>query len=65
MEKTYLTMREAAEYIGLSYNTIKRRKRWMNWQKFGVDAYCPAGKIIFKRTDLDRMVESSRVEEGF
>lgn len=58
--QAYLNLRETAEYLGIGESTAK--KEWPRWQKYGViPSRFPAKGLKFKRSDLDRMMESTKV----
>lgn len=57
MEKSFLTTREAAEYLGLKvgylYKMTSRKE---------IPYYSPGGKrMYFKQAELDRWIEKSRI----
>lgn len=55
-EQKYLSLREAAEYLGISYRTAYRD--WKSWIKYGVSP-CKYNK--FKKEDLDELMEMGGV----
>ncbi|MBI5150149.1 MAG: helix-turn-helix domain-containing protein [Candidatus Omnitrophica bacterium] len=56
----YLNLKQSAEYLGISEGHTKRI--WPSWQRYGVvPARFPARTLRFKRSDLDRMIESLKV----
>lgn len=61
----YLNLKQAAEYLGIGESTAKNRKSpayWCKWEKFGVVASRWPGRMLkFKRSDLDRMMEETKV----
>lgn len=56
LEKTWLNIREASAYLGLSSWTLRRYKDsgMMPFYKVG-------GTILFAKHDLDRLVEKNKV----
>jgi excisionase family DNA binding protein len=52
---SYLPMKQAAEYLGLS-------PRFLASRKFEIRHYRRGGKILFKRSDLDEWIEQHRRE---
>ena len=52
---SYLSVRAAAEYLGLSARSLQRLRS-------EIPHYRPGGKILFKRSDLDRWMELYRQE---
>jgi excisionase family DNA binding protein len=50
-EKKNLTIREAAEYLNLSYHTLYTYTR-----KGGIPFHKPGKNIIFKRVELDKWI---------
>jgi len=60
MDKKYLTLREAGEYVGVAYKTA--RMKWPIWkEKHGVRVYKLTRKPLFNKADLDRMVQKHLV----
>ena len=60
-EKTFLTVKEAAAYIGTTPNYLYK----LMSQKHRIPYYAPTGrKCLFKRTELDAWIEQSRVASG-
>jgi excisionase family DNA binding protein len=55
-EKTFLTVKQAAEYAGLGSSTIRLliRKRQLGAQKVG-------RRVLIKRTDLERFLEANPI----
>lgn len=55
--KTWLTNREAQEYLGLSRPTLQR------YRSMGILPYSKIeGSIYYKRSDLEALLESRRIE---
>lgn len=56
-----LTAKEAAAYLGISYNTLKRD--WPAFDKYGVVPcrYRGGRILLFKKSELDQMIEKWRV----
>ena len=52
---SYLSVRAAAEYLGLSARSLQRLRS-------EIPHYRPGGKILFKRSDLDCWMELYRQE---
>ena len=58
MEKNYLTMKEAAEYLGTTVNYLYK----LTSQQHRIPYYSPTGrKTLFKRQELDEWIERSRI----
>lgn len=59
----YLNMREAAEYLGMSYSDVCAK--WPDWDVYGcIPARRPGGRnLMFDRKELDRMVEQWKVTQ--
>lgn len=58
--QAYMNLREAAHYLGIGESTAKRE--WPGWKEFGVvPSRYPKNTLRFKREDLDRMMESLKV----
>lgn len=56
--KTFLTVKEAAEYIGTTPNYLYK----LTSQQHRIPYYSPTGrKCLFKRSELDAWIEKSRV----
>lgn len=56
--KVYLTMKEAAEYLGTTVNYLYK----LTSQQHRIPYYSPTGrKTLFKRSELDEWIEKSRV----
>lgn len=56
--KVYLTMKEAAEYLGTTVNYLYK----LTSQQHRIPYYVPNGrKTLFKRAELDEWIEKSRV----
>ena len=56
--KVYLTMKEAAEYLGTTVNYLYK----LTSQQHRIPYYSPTGrKTLFKRAELDEWIEKSRV----
>lgn len=57
ISKEFLSLQEAADYIGLSKSTLYKKTA-----KRSITFYQPGGKVIyFKKEDLDNWVLSNRV----
>ena len=58
MEKNYLTLKEAAAYIGTTPNYLYK----LTGQQHRIPYYSPTGrKTLFKRSELDEWIERSRI----
>jgi excisionase family DNA binding protein len=57
MDKDILTKKELMEYVRISRGTVDKlmRSRELPYMKIGK-------KVLFKRTDIDRWLESKRVK---
>jgi excisionase family DNA binding protein len=55
--KVYLTMKEAAEYLGTTVNYLYK----LTSQQHRIPYYAPGRKLLFKRAELDEWIEKSRV----
>jgi hypothetical protein len=56
----YLSLKESAEYLGIGESTV--RKEWPSWEKFGiVPSRFPAQTLRFKKSDLDRLMDATKV----
>jgi len=66
MNKTYLTLEQAANYISISYRTAQ--EDWPEWGRFGVNPtrYMgkPRGRLLFKAAELDEMMNQTTVMKG-
>lgn len=60
MESPYLTLKEAAEYLRMSYQTLYRLTR--NNQ---ISIHKPAGKVLFTISDLDNYMAKGRVASKY
>lgn len=60
MNTRWLTLREAAQYIRLSYNTAK--KVWPGWTQHGVTPHRLGKKLIFDSKQLDKFVQAHRIQ---
>ena len=58
---TYLNAKQAANYIGIAYSTLKRD--WVKWTSQGVNPsrYMGTKQLRFKRSDLDHLMHQWRV----
>lgn len=60
MKSEYLTLKEAAEYLNISVSSA--HKEWPRWAEFGcVPSRFPRHTLRFKRSDLDRLMEATKV----
>jgi hypothetical protein len=60
--QAYMNLKEAAEYLGIGESTAKRE--WPSWEKYGViPSRFPVRNLKFKRTELDKMMDSLKVVE--
>jgi excisionase family DNA binding protein len=57
INKKYLTLSEAAQYIRVSDRTLRNM---MKSNK--IPFYKPEGKILFKISELDKYIENNKVE---
>lgn len=60
----YFSAKQAADYLGIAYVTLKRD--YPGWDRFGVIARryndrASTGKLRFKRTELDQMMNQWKV----
>jgi excisionase family DNA binding protein len=54
--KSWLTAVELAEYMGTSVGSIRN----MVWRR-QITAYKPFGVLLFKKAEIDRLIEASRL----
>lgn len=61
IERGYLNLRQACQYLGIGESTGQRI--WPLWEKeYGVvPSRFPKKTLKFRRADLDRMMESTKV----
>ena len=58
----YFNLREACEYLGIGYSTMKKSGRWVSWGDYGVVPSRPGKRTLkFKKSDLERMMEMTKV----
>jgi len=58
MNERWLTLREVASYMKISYYHAARI--WPSWENMGVKAYRPGGKkILFDIRQIDKMIQTS------
>lgn len=62
-KKNHLTLKEAADYLGISY--INARINWPEWTKFGVIPFRylgnPKASLRFRVSELEKMTEQWNV----
>lgn len=58
-ETKYVTLKEAAAYLHISYSHA--RKTWPSWEKMGVHAYRPFRNLLFDRNELEQAIKTSSV----
>lgn len=57
----YLSLKQAAEYLGIGDSTAK--KNWPTWEQYGViPSRYPKRTLRFKRSDLDKLMELTKVQ---
>jgi hypothetical protein len=58
--QAYLNLRESAEYLGMGKSTLKRI--WPSLERYGIiPSRFPARTLRFKKTDLDRLMQETKV----
>lgn len=59
----FMSLKQASEYLGISYQTAKRDYR--GWSKWGVSFHRYNGqsnRLLFKRSELERMVDQWKIK---
>ena len=61
MKDTFLTRDQAAEYLEVTPGTLKV---WATTKKRKLPFYKPSGRALYKKSDLDKYIESTRSFRG-